>query len=658
MSSENNAGEEAENQALTLLIRTDQLAALRRNILAAIPVNLVIAAIALFVSIHSGHGREGVAWFAAVSVANTIRIGQAWPAAGQKTSHARRPGLHETRLALNRLCVTALLSGLVWAWVPVLCNGCTSPQTLFYLTIVCGITAGAITHGTPFALMPSCFILPPLLSVFGCLVYAGGFDRNWLALTVLIYAAALIRFAWQSERAFCKTSHLKNQAVALAGSLEEARAQAVQTAQEMSHRAMHDDLTGLLNRSGFIREIASRISGGTAPFCLMLLDLDGFSSVNDTFGHHSGDRVLIEIARRLSETLHGAFIIARLGGDEFAIFYDSQATDTSPIKLATRLITAVAMPLASFDADRLSACIGLYTGTERDVTELLTRANEALLAAKAAGRGQFHIFNEQLRARLEMRRDIERNLRRALEDGEPEVWYQPVFGYDGQKLVSLEALLRWDHPEHGLVPPQEIISAAALSGLAEPLLRYILSNICLMIQELRASGHTQVRVAINISPREISRLAVDELLLSELARHNCPPSMLEVEITEETALDIRSVQDKLIRLARGGVNITIDDFGVGYSTMATLRQSYVTKIKIDRSFVKDIAKSHGNQILVQSVLNLGQSLGLQVVAEGVETRDDAACLRRLGCGLMQGYYFLPPVRRAAALERLGLGQQN
>jgi diguanylate cyclase (GGDEF)-like protein len=645
------AGEEAETTTLRQLIRADQLDALRRNILVAIPVNLVIAAIALVVSFHSLHGLEGAVWFAAVGLVNAIRIAQAWRPTAQRS---KEPPLSpaEVDRSLNRLCLTALLSGLVWALVPVLCDGYTSPQTLFFLTIVCGITAGAITHGTPYARMPACFILPPLLSVVGCLLYAGGFDRNCLALTALIYAAALIRFAWESEAAFCETSRLKNQAMTLASSLEEAHSQAILVAQQMSHRATHDDLTGLLNRAGFIRKITSRIGRGVSPFCLMLLDLDGFRSVNDTFGHHSGDRVLIEIARRLSETLRGAFTTARLGADEFAIFYDATSTDTPPAELATRLITAIAMPLATFDAGRLSACIGLYIGDACNVTELLTRADEALLAAKSAGRSQFHIFDERLRARLEIHRDIERNLPRALADGTPEVWYQPLLGYDGQKVVSLEALLRWNHPEHGPIPPQEIISTAALSGLAEPLLRYILSNVCLMIQELRTHGQTGTRVALNISPREISRLAIDEIVFSELAQRGCPNSMLEIEITEETALDIRSVQDKLLRLARGGVQIAIDDFGVGYSTLATLRQSYVNKIKIDRSFVKDIAKSNSNQILVQSILNLGQSLGLQVVAEGVETEDDAACLRRLGCGLMQGHYFMPPIRFAEILDQL------
>ena len=163
-------------------------------------------------------------------------------------------------------------------------------------------------------------------------------------------------------------------------------------------------------------------------------------------------------------------------------------------------------------------------------------------------------------------------------------------------------------------------------------------------------------MAVNISPREISHLAVDEILFSELNKHGCPTAMLEVEVTEETALDIRSVQDKLIRLTGGGVQIAIDDFGVGYSTLATLRQSYIKKIKIDQSFIKDIAKSRDSQLLVQSVLNLGKSLGIQVVAEGVETKDDKDCLRRQGCSLMQGHLFLPPVSLTALLERLALNE--
>jgi diguanylate cyclase len=649
-----NAGKEYENNALMVLIYEDQLAAIRRNISSAVPVNIVISIIALFISLHSRHGLQGLVWFASATIINIVRLGQSWLATSKSENIQPLANARRVKRQLDHLCITALISGIVWAFMPILSDGYTNPQTVFYLTITCGITAGAITHGAPYARMPTCFILPPLLSVFGCLLYAGGFERNCLAVTVLIYAAALVRFAWQNEGEFREASLLKNRAVSLVHSLEEAHSRALMVTEQMSYRATHDDLTDLLNRAGFIKEVTKRIDSEHSPCCLMLLDLDGFKSINDAFGHPAGDRVLVEVARRLSETLHGAFTIGRLGGDEFAVFYEASATDAFPAELATRLIASVAVPFVSFDAGRLGACIGLYIGRERDVTEFLTCADEALHAAKAAGRNQFYIFNDILRDRLEMRRDIERDLRHALADAAPEVWYQPIFGYDGQKLVSLEALVRWKHPKHGPVPPQELIATAAKAGLAEPLLRCILTEVCAMIQELRARGLGHVRVAMNLSPREISRLPVDEILFSELKTHGCPTSMLEIEITEETALDIRSVQDKLIRLSRGGIHITIDDFGVGYSTLGTLRQPYVNKIKIDRSFVKDISKSRGNQILVQSILNLGHSLGLQVVAEGVETQDDQTFLRRLGCGLMQGYYFRRPAPLASVLAWLSL----
>ncbi|HTQ72564.1 MAG TPA: EAL domain-containing protein [Acidocella sp.] len=649
-----NTEAEQELSALLPLIRQDQLAAVRRNVRDAAPVNVLVGAIALFVSVRYQHARLGIEWFSAVVLVNAIRVGQCFLPVPRPMASNPLSSLRAVQRQLGYFCVTALSSGSVLALLAFLCAGYTHAPTLFYLTVICGITAGAITHGAPYARMPSCFILPPLLSVFGCLLYAGGFERDCLAATVLIYIVALIRFAWKSETEFRETSRLKHQAVSLVGSLERAHSQALVVAKHMSYRATHDELTDLLNRAGFLKQVEQRLSGEQSTVCLMLLDLDGFKSVNNAFGHNAGDRVLVEVARRLSETLDGAFTIGRLGGDEFGIFYEPSVAGAFPAELATRLIASIAVPFASFDAGRLGACIGLYIGAERNVTELLTRADEALHAAKEAGRNQFYIFDDILRDRLEMRRDIKRDLQRALADAAPEVWYQPILGYDGQKLVSLEALLRWRHPQYGLVPPQEVIETAAMAGLAEPLLRYILADVCAMIQELRARGLGHVRVAMNISPREISRLAVDEILLAELRKHNCPTSMLEVEITEETVLDIRSVQDKLIRLSRGGVHITIDDFGVGYSTMATLRQPYVKKIKIDRSFVKDISISRGNQILVQSILNLGQSLGLQVVAEGVETKEDRDLLRRIGCGLMQGYFFRKPAPRETVLAWLPL----
>jgi diguanylate cyclase len=284
--------------------------------------------------------------------------------------------------------------------------------------------------------------------------------------------------------------------------------------------------------------------------------------------------------------------------------------------------------------------------------ELLTCADEALYAAKAVGRNQYYLFDDRLRDRLEMRRDVERDLQRAISESALEVWYQPIFAENETRLVSFEALLRWKHPRHGLVPPQELILIAAMAGLAEPLLRYIFDQVCLLIRALSTRGLTHIRVAMNISPREISRVAIDEILLVGLEHVDCPASMLEIEITEETVLDIRSVQDKLHRLSDGGVHITVDDFGVGYGTLEMLLQPHISKIKLDQSLIRNICHSHAHQILVESMLNLGRSLGMQVVAEGVETGEDRAILRKLGCDLMQGYYFQRPAPLRETIEWL------
>lgn len=625
---------------------------MRRSGRFAIPVNILIGLVVVLVAVHHGKGSIGVHWLLAAVLINLIRLGQSWlPLPGAADSANGTDARHVER-NLHFLCLTAFISGCVWAFTPVLCEYTEGPETLFYLTVICGITAGAITHGAPYALMPACFITPPLTSIFCCLIYTGGFDRDALAATVVIYAFSLTRFAWLSELAFRETSRLKNAAVTLAQSLQEANSHATAAAEQMAHRATHDGLTGLLNRSGFMQAVEAQLQRENTAFCLMLLDLDGFKSVNDVYGHHAGDRVLVEVARRLWEVLGEGFIVSRLGGDEFAIFYDPAEVDGFPAELATRLVTAIEVPYASFDVGRLGACVGVHCGRGRNVTEMLTYADEALYVAKTTGRNRYYIFDEMLHERLEMRRDVERDLLRALSQNDLEIWFQPVFRRDGMQLVSFEALLRWRHPRHGMIPPEEIIMVAAMAGHAERLLRYLCRQACSMIVELRQLGFEDIQVAMNISPREISRLPIDEIVLSGLQDFGLLASMLEIEITEESAMDIRSVQDKLMRLAQAGVKITIDDFGVGYSSLATLRQSYIGKLKIDRSFVRGILESPENQILVQAILNLGRSLDVQVVAEGVESAEDLDWLGNAGADLLQGYYLRSPSPRKAVLDWL------
>ncbi|KXF75253.1 hypothetical protein ATN84_20955 [Paramesorhizobium deserti] len=628
--------------------------AVRRSMLISIPVSFVLGLTSVLVAFYYGNGLAGLWWFLTSSLVNGARVVlcrfPVRPLDADKPAEPKNFDPASVKRHLFLQSAMAGVSGVVWAFIAVLCDGYTAPQSIFYLTVLCGITAGAITHGFAYARMPICYIVPVLLSVAVCLVYAGGFDRYCLAGTTILYLAALTRGARESEALFRQSSRLKNEATAMAESLAAAKDQATRAATEMEYRATHDPLTGLLNRSGFMQEAACFASSGTTSFALMLLDLDGFKPINDAFGHKAGDRVLVEVGRRLRESLPGHVLVARLGGDEFAILLDPALCEETPSILATKLIATVSIPFASFDAGRIGISIGVCTSDQLDVDEMLVRADAALYRAKAQGRNRHYVFDDDLRDHLAMRRDIERDLANAMTNDALEVWFQPILSEGGRKLTDLEALVRWNHPRHGWISPTDLVTVASFSGLAEPLFRYILRDVCTMMQTLRAMDLTHLRIAMNISPREISQIAVDNLIITKLRKLDLPPSMLEIEITEDTAKDIRAVQDKLTALAKAGVRIAVDDFGVGYSSMSSLRQLHVDRIKIDGSFVRGIAGSADDRNVVQSIITLGKSLGIEVVAEGVETEASRNILRQLGCLIMQGHYFAKPMPHRETIE--------
>ncbi|MCJ2125573.1 putative bifunctional diguanylate cyclase/phosphodiesterase [Methylobacterium sp. J-077] len=639
---------------LQALVRRDQLEAVRRSVLTAIPVNMLLGLASVLVAFQGGNGRAGMIWYAASTGANLLRNGLCRAAcSGLALTAAMPPNMaaaasRSVEVHLRASTLAALLSGLVWAFQPLLCAGYTSPQTLFYLTITCGITAGAVTHGTAYARIPCSFILLPLLSVALCLFAAGGFDRCCLGACVLLYLAALSRNAFQSEAGFREASRLKNDANALARSRAEAQASANALVEEMRWRATHDDLTGLLNRAGFIQQAEARLDllaaeGKAGTACLLLLDLDGFKSVNDVYGHQTGDRVLVEVARRLRAALPPGGLAARLGGDEFAVLYDPVATGVPYAVLAGGLIAAVTQPFDGFDEGRLGVSVGVHGEPEPSLMAMLSYADEALYASKAAGRNRFRLFDVGLRDRLEMRRDLERDLSQALVENALEVWFQPIYALDARTLVGLEALVRWQHPRLGWIAPPDLIAAAAMAGLTESLLRFILDQVCRMMQILRAEGLGTVRVAMNVSPREMAQIPVDEIVTGRLGALGLPPAQLEIEITEETALDLGAVQGKLQALSRAGIRVALDDFGIGYSSLSSLRQLRADRIKIDRSFVTGLSICDDKRGLVLAVLGLGNLLGLEVVAEGVESEEDLQMLQAMGCPFLQGYHLGRPM---------------
>jgi diguanylate cyclase (GGDEF)-like protein len=377
---------------------------------------------------------------------------------------------------------------------------------------------------------------------------------------------------------------------------------------------------------------------------LLLLDLDGFKAVNDAFGHKIGDRVLQDVAGWLQRELAGMnATLGRWGGDEFAVLYTLRADRQAPTAIAQALIRSISFATAHYGG-HLGVSIGISVAGDADVADMISFADEALYEAKRTGRNRFQMFDKALNQRLATRRDVERDLLHAIEARAIGVWYQPIMACDSNEVHSLEALMRWHHPRHGHISPEEVIFAAANTGLAEPLLRHLVDEVCRGMRQFEAAGSSlaAVPVAINVSPREMAQLAVDDIVLGMLKSRGIAPRRLQIEITEEVALDTHATRSRLSALSAAGVAIVVDDFGVGYSSLASLRSEYVRQVKIDRSFILGLSSSPGNVVLVDSIVQLGRSLNLQVVAEGVETQEELDALRALGCKLVQGYHLARP----------------
>jgi EAL domain-containing protein (putative c-di-GMP-specific phosphodiesterase class I) len=287
---------------------------------------------------------------------------------------------------------------------------------------------------------------------------------------------------------------------------------------------------------------------------------------------------------------------------------------------------------------------------------MLLRADFALYTAKDRGRNNLCIFDTVLEEAFRRQQCIERDLKAALASGELQSWYQPIVRLDTRRIVGFESLLRWEHPEHGQIAPPEIITTARTTGLLPALTETVFWNACDMMDRLREEGRSGIRIAINISPRELEAADIDTMILAGLAERGLTTSMLEIEITEEAPVDLGRVGEKLGRLARAGISIVLDDFGAGFSTLASLKDGRISKVKIDRSFANDLAGAKESRLLMKAVIDLAHTLGIEVMAEGVETPDQAHILQSMGCACAQGYLFSPalPIGKALALQRAGV----
>ncbi|MEU1340738.1 bifunctional diguanylate cyclase/phosphodiesterase [Streptomyces sp. NPDC005827] len=431
-------------------------------------------------------------------------------------------------------------------------------------------------------------------------------------------------------------------------------------ARARAEEQLRDPLTGLPNRQWLLERIwtalddAERIGARSA---LMLIDLDRFRSVNDTLGHLAGDRLLLQIADRLRAALPRGAEAARLGGDEFAVLLPVADSTTSATRVARGLVTALSSPL---DLDGLtlvleaSAGVAVFPDHALDAEGMLRRADVAMYQAKRDRTG-VEVYESKRDSNTPDRLGLLGDLRRALDAHEVQLHYQPKVRFDGQ-VAGLEALVRWVHPERGKVPPDEFIAIAESSGLMPHLTEYVLETALAQVAEWRAQG-LRVPVAVNVSPRDVHTPGFAGSVAARLARHGVPAGALQLEITEHVLLeDPQRAADTLAGLTGHGVKMSLDDFGTGYSSLVHLRRLPVSELKIDRSFVARLAIDNEDAEIVRCTVDLAHSLGLLVVAEGVEDDETWERLRDLGCDAVQGWLVaaaMPPEEATAWLLARG-----
>ncbi len=423
--------------------------------------------------------------------------------------------------------------------------------------------------------------------------------------------------------------------------------------QKIQRLAAHDELSLLPNRRSFdlrLDQELAQLSRGGAGFAVLLLDLDRFKAVNDTYGHTAGDELIRQVANRLSGMMRAGDMVARLGGDEFGII-QTHITDAGGCSaLGERILETLTRPFDLMGIDATIGCsigIALAPQDGEDRETLLKLADTALYQSKNEGRNRYSFFEARMNRSLQLKRMVEEDLRHAIANDELELHYQPQVSVDGRTIVGVEALVRWPHPVHGMVPPSEFISIAEERGLIVPLSDWVLRRAC--IEAERWKG---LRLAVNISPVQFRHKDFVGGVIRIIEETGFDPSRLELELTEGVVVeDADAAENALMDLRAHGVGLALDDFGIGYSSLIYLRRFAFDKIKIDRSFLEYMETTGESAILVHSVVHLGRALGLRVCAEGVETVEQHRFLQAIGCHELQGFLFSKGVP-AAEIDRL------
>lgn len=418
-----------------------------------------------------------------------------------------------------------------------------------------------------------------------------------------------------------------------------------QTQEHVQTLAVSDPLSGLPNRLLFgprLDQELSRVARTGEGLAVMFLDLDRFKEVNDAFGHQAGDELIKQVAQRLMALLRGTDVLARFGGDEFAIIQPGLKEASGAEALAKRILEAIAEP---FDIEHSAVSVGVSIGIAlapedaEDRETLMRLADTALYQAKNDGRNRYSFFERRMDEAIRMRKLVADDLREAISTDGLELHYQPIFSADRNEVVALEALVRWNHPEKGMIQPDRFVALAEQSGLILPLGDWVLRRACL--DGRRWPG---LRIAVNVSPIQFRQRDYVDTVARIVEETAFDPTRLELELTEGVVVeDADAAEAAMMQLRAKGVNLALDDFGTGYSSLIYLRRFAFDKIKIDRSFLESMEATGESAILVHSIVHLGRALGLTVTAEGVETKEQQRFLQALGCHQLQGYLLAKPM---------------
>ncbi len=470
-----------------------------------------------------------------------------------------------------------------------------------------------------------------------------GLDRMVLVTSLSILGIALFSCILDS--------HLETRTAVLADSLTEANL-------ELTHLALHDNLTGLPNRALLTERIDQAMKRATESggcFALMFMDLDGFKPVNDAFGHHTGDLLLRQVALRLRNSLHRRDTLARVGGDEFVLLVELQNPEDA-LTVARRQVSEVGNPFNIGEHQlQISLSIGIcmYPGNGSTQHELLINADAAMYHTKAAGKNGYSFFDASMNSNARNQLQMSQDLHKAIKHRQFCIYYQPKFDAMTGLPVGAEALLRWNHPEQGILGPDLFISMAEKTGLIIQIGEWVLDEACRQMREWYTQGYSHWRIAVNLSALQFCHSGLVTAVADTLARHQLPANCLTLEITETTAMhDADASLAVLRRLSEMGVDLSIDDFGTGYSSLMYLKRLPANEIKIDRGFVRDLEHDTDDAAIVSAIVAVGQALNLRIVAEGVETAVQQRFLTHLGCHSLQGFLLGYPLPAQQFLEEI------